>query len=674
MAAASSSNPPDFRNLVSKSESVWSEHSSSSSACSEKADNWSLEEQWRTHKGSQEDYPEMLGCVIKNPSLRGKKFVSFCPPDVSPDTRIVAVCGVSAREGKDSPVLDGWMLSDMFAFMQLFDGETKNQTWMLSADCTPVKLMEKYAAKFPPGYLHGDPNRVRKVVLDPGMITSGALPVVTPVAEQDMHDEFLETVKSECDAARKSGQPVLLIVLGHGDYDSYGITLGISKQNLENVDTSLLLIDELHRAMGDGVSATLMTNSCYSGGWAIHQRYNLSAITAAGPKKQSISWGDSTSYGRSCGSVWLVDVAQVLGSLTSPLLAKDLDPQAMAKADQDRLFQTYVEFTRQIHLTLFTDCDKFAYEHSLRFSAQDDAWEMHWARRSGTPLVDFKARWDWLQDYHAPEGKKTTIERHPSSIAFDEPEEGTSSRNQGFQHQGKAGSWRKYGSGAAWLESMRSGRATSQTALKSDLAERAKKYLQSKPGKDNAGSNTSVHPLVKRCAANDVMTSEERALCWNYLEYRDKKMQNAERLLEYAGVPFPSRRGKPCLGKDFDADTFSAYAERANGRKWSDIEDMVWASGLLGRQLDWLQGPSWSKPELFIAASLFGVKGINPQRIHEKLAVMANVKKNIIDIATMRSLRSREVRGTARSYYDSFGVRIRSLSPFKGAPVACAGE
>jgi hypothetical protein len=53
------------------------------------------------------------------------EFASFCPPDVQPNTRIIAVCGASDTTGYGSPDKDGWFFSDFFLFYHLLQDSRK---------------------------------------------------------------------------------------------------------------------------------------------------------------------------------------------------------------------------------------------------------------------------------------------------------------------------------------------------------------------------------------------------------------------------------------------------------------------------------------------------------------------------------------------------------------------
>ena len=81
---------------------------------------------------------------------------------------------------------DGWFLSDFYAFSYLLNGSVANQTWLTAAK--PGRLVEKYC-----DFLHGLPDRNRKVVLRRDVLDSDITPV-TLVEPAKMIDRFLSEV------------------------------------------------------------------------------------------------------------------------------------------------------------------------------------------------------------------------------------------------------------------------------------------------------------------------------------------------------------------------------------------------------------------------------------------------------------------------------------------------
>ncbi|MCJ1369532.1 hypothetical protein MMC20_000743 [Loxospora ochrophaea] len=59
--------------------------------------------------------------------LEDKAFSSCCPPIVTPDTIIVAVCGPNDFEDNAGPEKDGWFFSDFYLFHHLLKGTANEQ-------------------------------------------------------------------------------------------------------------------------------------------------------------------------------------------------------------------------------------------------------------------------------------------------------------------------------------------------------------------------------------------------------------------------------------------------------------------------------------------------------------------------------------------------------------------
>jgi hypothetical protein len=57
--------------------------------------------------------------------LNHDEFASFCPPDVQPNTRIIAVCGASDTISYGSLDKDGWFFSDFYLFYHLLQDSCK---------------------------------------------------------------------------------------------------------------------------------------------------------------------------------------------------------------------------------------------------------------------------------------------------------------------------------------------------------------------------------------------------------------------------------------------------------------------------------------------------------------------------------------------------------------------
>jgi len=79
---------------------------------------------------------------IEFEGLLDQEFVSRCPPDLQPNTRIIAVCGVSDTKGCADPFVDGWFLSDFYLFHYLLRPSGKWLVFLCLYICCFRKLMQ----------------------------------------------------------------------------------------------------------------------------------------------------------------------------------------------------------------------------------------------------------------------------------------------------------------------------------------------------------------------------------------------------------------------------------------------------------------------------------------------------------------------------------------------------
>lgn len=308
-------------------------------------------------------------------------FITHTVPIVHHNSRIIGVCGV-LREDSD-PAADGWFLSDFFAMNYLMKGLGASQTWI--ATSSAEDLVVNYGE-----FLHGNPYRNRKVVLDEALLQRGEITPVTVAAEFSLHKVTMDVLKKEYEIARLTGAPVLLLLFGHGDDRTYGVELG---------EDSILRIDDVRSVVGDDIGLTIISTACFSGGWSASTSLNA---TAAGPMSVSESWNESPSVRRrNCGSIYASALINALSDASSPLIESlnenssitgSIQPQAPTATQTE----SFNEFARSIYDTLL-DLDRFGDKHDIRFSAQDDDWGASWTGRTGIPLRTFADRWDQLE-------------------------------------------------------------------------------------------------------------------------------------------------------------------------------------------------------------------------------------------------------------------------------------
>ena len=192
------------------------------------------------------------------------------PPDITGKTRIIAVLGNHDHE-KANPNQDGWFVSDFFAFWNSFQGITENQSWFHSLDLD--KLVAEHQR-----YLHGNPYRQRKVVLDSGILEKSKSSPHPPqrVAPYNLKIKTKDLITTECRAAEIAKENILIVIFGHGDVSNHGIELGAGHG-------ATLKIQEFQNITKPyKVGIAMITTSCFSGGWTCNPQLNLSTTTVAG--------------------------------------------------------------------------------------------------------------------------------------------------------------------------------------------------------------------------------------------------------------------------------------------------------------------------------------------------------------------------------------------------------
>lgn len=129
----------------------------------------------------------------------------------------------------------------------------------------------------------------RKIVLDEKIISEGKLSKISVFPRLQLKSNFLQVLKAECREAVAIGAPVLILIFGHGNGHAYGISIGtgaFEKLKISNIQSTI---------RGYKVPITLVSTSCFSGGWSITSDLNISTLTAAGADMHSVSWEASRS-------------------------------------------------------------------------------------------------------------------------------------------------------------------------------------------------------------------------------------------------------------------------------------------------------------------------------------------------------------------------------------------
>ncbi|KAM5478574.1 hypothetical protein McanCB56680_006265 [Microsporum canis] len=415
---------------------------------------------------------------VRKEALADMAFKISCPPDVSPSSRVVAVCGVTDHEGQASPSDDD-CISDFYLFHHLLSPKSaiaKNQVWLTVEN--PEDLVRKYGE-----YAHGDPRKERRVTLDKD--TLGNMKNIQVVPRPDLLDRFLSTLRKQALVAAERQEQLIVFIFSHGDIDTYGVHLGSLTENPNKYH--LLLMRDFTHVIPKETKVTLFTASCYSGGWLAQTNANtarfLNGITGSRAETETLSSSFSRSVGRACGS-----------SIAWAILWSVMEIEEEGEDRMDVLTHpTYMDLAYSI----LESISNIHSEQYIHFSAENDEWETRCGKRKGFPLKYFKERWETL--------------RIISPSDTNSPELGSS----------------------RWI--------TFQSSIDRKLRHRAVEYLSSKPGADNISNNVWIHSRLRRYLQGELQLDEQGTLdLLNLVLYRLSLLQGADEYIQIMGIEAPS--------------------------------------------------------------------------------------------------------------------------------------
>lgn len=493
-------------------------------------------------------------------------FISRCPPDLNPSTRIVAVCGITDHLGLAAPDKDGWFFSDFYLFHHLLKGVGANQVWLTCEN--PMDLIEKYGT-----YAHGNPFEERREVLNKDLLSDVTkVDNVRVLQRKELCERFVSTVRSEIALCLQKEQPLLLLIFGHGERESHSIRIGLRSGQEGKFRISDLAKMADVCANGRVPQISLLSTSCFSGGWAMVPSLNISAMTASGPTIESCSWSSSKSWGRYCGSIYATAVLQAL-----------LKMENGASNEVDFDSPTYAELCRVIHTTLCSDVDRHGEQHQVMFAAQDDKWEMEWKARSGIPLQHFKERWELLAQIPPQENDFTNLD--PAGFArMEEPR----LRIRGGMIKDNA-----------------------HFRLETTVRSLASDYFSSNPGKSNLSGNHSLHTDLQKLLNHQRFELVELQHLKSEVEYRLSAIGLATSCKDMLNLSFPD-----CA--DFSMDDWHAkvtaemvdrtkdvhVCAKERFSKWGEVFELVMAAKIFPLADYETQGCDYNKPIKYLSVAI----------------------------------------------------------------------
>ena len=578
-----------------------------------------------------------------------EQFNTRTPPDITRKTRVIAVLGIYENAAPD---VDGWFVSDFFAFWNIFQGITDNQSWSHCLDLDA--LVAKHER-----YLHGNPYGPRKVVLDSDILAKANLSRHSPqrFKPHDLKIKTRELITAECKATETAKENVLILMFGHGDERNHGSVLGKGHG-------ATMKIRELKRATKTfKVGITLITTSCYSGGWICHPQLNMSTITAAEKDNVSLSWRSFSSIGRACGSMFTTALVQKLtkiGVTNKSLGDGDDDENQDYTEDQE---ESYAEFTRTVHEHLVKDVDRRGYEHGLTFGAEDDAWQMCWGERTGIPLGSFKERWDKLEHW----AKDATL--HPGEPLNQDPAI-TDEQLAEYLHLRQAAkakgkqvtSASEYGPSEA-TASVLGKRKTSglyggtNHGLIRMVSTLGAEYLNSFQGADDHSDHGGLHNTLKLIQSGQQRDMDIIEWAYRALDYRMTQMSTADKYLQMMGIAAP--KGQLCC----EYNTYNLKKEVGEVKPSTIYRLILDREVLFPYQIEG-QGRPFPKGRQYLVAAFHHAQ-TPTDIVLEKLDTLVNTLDQALEREKEAVKRDPEVRSKRRKLFQAFGVALEDMSPNK---------
>ncbi|QKX58006.1 uncharacterized protein TRUGW13939_05126 [Talaromyces rugulosus] len=536
--------------------------------------------------------------------LKDREFMTACPPDVPPRSRIVAVCGITDYKNRASPAKDGFFFSDFYLFHHLLSpgvGVTPQQIWITSEE--PRDLIGKYRE-----YVYGDPKGGRRVVLNEDMLQQIQVSGTIRVVQRDqLLERFVSTVREQACLAADADEHLVILIFGHGQWGTYGVHIGHNGRR----EIPVLHIEDINRALKPNNKVTLFSTACYSGGWLVqpdvnrYRHINTTGIAAAAPTRESISWPVSASVGRAGGSVFAGSILQSLIDLSE-------------SPDRHQILEdpTYIELANSVYVA-YNKLNPYPEDQGIHFSAQDDTWEKQYEQRVGIPLSRFRERFESLPSI--PDGE------YQSRFDLDAPEGPV----------GRLGTLRKRSKVKFW----------------------AYTYMKSNPGITEAAPNMSVHgPILQLLHFKKKLSDEQIDCMYRSLEYRLNVMDQANYFAAIMGV----KKTNIC---DFILEGYKLTPEKQKLRSFAT--DLIYEKQLLNKPR-YDAGLEYLKPMHYLAI-LLAESGMDTDEIKEKIDYAVKVKaegSKVIVSENGEVLNDPELVGNAKRFSKvtkDLGYRVKGL-------------
>ena len=606
--------------------------------------------------------PKTYGGIFYNDDKQDIKFAQHStrsPPDVNAKTQILAV--LALPQSRAEQMIDIWMLSDFWAFLNLFAGLTPNQTWLHCLDFEALLSKQKH-------FLHGNPYLPRKIVLDKEILSRMKGHLTNLNTPRQLKSKFETSLKDHCKMAEKNGEKVLVMMFGHGHPETASFLF--ANENSSRDEWLPLHLKTFVKRLGleNKIQVMLLSTACYSGRWLMNKDLNVSAFMAAGPDTESRSWRIGGSVNRHCGSMFATAVIKQL--------TQNLDTQSEYKTEEQE--ETYAELARVTYKTLLTDVDRRGWTHQISFSAQEDDWGDNSQSRTGMPLQQLHQRWESLKSY--PPDRRL----HPGDPMNRNPRVTQAERTE---YQQLRADWKNAGSPDTWRyqepleatggaprpKSILGKRSISMMLgdspqnFHSIVCSQGMIYLASKPGPADTASNNGLDTLLRRLLNINPYQGPFDLELLSYtlpqVKYRLTLLETANTYVEALGIQGPNN-GERC--QEFEEEKFVGRFGR--DEKWIIIRK--WFSGEVGkgpyrvlfpRPMEG-DGEEFTKGATYVKAAIYS-SGLDQKQCAARMEELVNQVKSRCIFTKDLIKEIPEVKSKRQKLAEACGKTLRDLSP-----------
>ena len=279
-------------------------------------------------------------------------------PLISPRTHLLALLGPDNAK----PDEDGWFAADFCLLNRLFTGLGRTQAWFTSIDLNQV--IQQYGP-----ILHGNPVRPRKVVCS----NIEQLSSLHRIDQDFILDQWLHYVTFVCNTIPEDDH-ILIMLFGHGSDEEESFSFSVGSETLAREQFGQIIDTVLIK--NPNIKISILMSSCYSGGWAVDNRFNATILAAAKADQESNSVPRSAS-GRFAGGVFVQAVVNELLRTGSP-------------SNKEIAYREWTENVRAEMDTLF------AVGANPHFTARNNTWDCPYEEATGLPKNSYRERYNTL--------------------------------------------------------------------------------------------------------------------------------------------------------------------------------------------------------------------------------------------------------------------------------------